>query len=243
MVWMSTRYLDPIHRLAIAQAHRWTCIICRRPIVGEFDIDHMIPEELGKIDRLDELRNLCARLSRPEFDIYGLQNLGPAHKSCNNEKGTTVFADTVLDMRLSLIESRVQDVERRVKNMRKSRNLEKAILSILAAVSTGELSVEQIAERLKTSSTVAPPPIFNSAAAWTPASLESIKAQGTSVKRIEEALMAAVRHRDLKLQRDLARPNGWVIRFNIDRKPWRAFAILDDGLLLITGVLAKRHRH
>lgn len=70
--------VDPIYRLAIVEAHEWKCIICRKLIKDEFDLDHLIPEEIGQPGNEAKLAKLCADLERPGFDIQSLRNIGPA---------------------------------------------------------------------------------------------------------------------------------------------------------------------
>jgi len=55
--------VDAIYRLAIVEAHEWKCIICRKLITGEFDLDHLIPEEMETPGREVELAKLCADLA------------------------------------------------------------------------------------------------------------------------------------------------------------------------------------
>lgn len=40
------KHSEPIYRLAIIEAHKWDCVICQKPITGEFEIDHMIPQDI-----------------------------------------------------------------------------------------------------------------------------------------------------------------------------------------------------
>jgi hypothetical protein len=44
----------------------------------------------------------------------------------------------------------------------------------------------------------------------------------------------------MKVLLNPALSHSWVFRFNIGREPWRAYAIFDDGLLLVTKVFQKR---
>ena len=237
---MSSKYLDPLHRLAIIDAHKWICIICREPIIEEFDIDHMIPKEMGEEARRAELEALCARLNRPSFDIWGLYNLAPAHKACNNRKGELVYPDPVLHERLTFIEGKVEDVKRRVAESGKKRAFEKAMLTVMSAISTGEISEASVNARLANATQIVPPPALGYEVAWTPASLTLLRAQHVSLEEVEHAIVSAVHSGQMKVLLNPALSHSWVFRFNIGREPWRAYAIFDDGLLLVTNVFQKR---
>jgi len=89
----------------------------------------MIPQEIKQAGRENELANLLTRLERTDFDIDGLRNLGPAHRSCNNQKGTTVYPDTILHERLIFIEHKVPEVERFVAGGHKFRTFEEATVT------------------------------------------------------------------------------------------------------------------
>ena len=132
------KHPEPIYRLAIVDAHKWICIICRKPIAEDFDIDHMIPKEMAEEAHKTELEALCARLSRPTFDIWGLSNLAPAHRACNNQKSSLVYPDSILHERLTFIEGKVEEVKRRVATSGKKRAFERAMLTVMNSISTGE---------------------------------------------------------------------------------------------------------
>lgn len=104
--------VDPTYPLAIVEAHEWKCIICRKLITGEFDLDHLIPEEMGQAGREEELTKLCDILDRPGFDIQSLGNIGPAHKSCNNEKGSSILPKALLSFRLNIVEKKLPEAHR-----------------------------------------------------------------------------------------------------------------------------------
>jgi hypothetical protein len=235
-----SKHLDPIYRLAIVEAHKWVCVICRKPITEEFDIDHMVPKELAEETRKAELNALCARLNRPDFDVWGLHNLGPAHRGCNNEKGVAVYPDTVLHNKLTFIDGRVEDVKRRIANSGKARKFEKAMLVIMAAISTGKTSEAAVNARLVAAAHSVLPPTPRYAVAWTPACLDLLRGQGVPMEKIESAIASAVQRGEMKLLYNPALPRSWVLRFSLGRDPWRAYATLDDGLLLVTKVLPKR---
>src|SRR5208282_144012 len=150
------KHPDPIYRLAIVEAHKWICIICRKPITKEFDIDHMIPKKLAEEARRAELEALCTRLSRPGFDIWGLGNLAPAHKACNNQKGELVYPDGVLHEWLTFIEGKVEEVKRRVAKSGKKRAFEKAMLTVMGAISTGKISQAAVNARLASATQIVP---------------------------------------------------------------------------------------
>jgi hypothetical protein len=203
----------------------------------------MIPEEMGQADREDELAALCERLCRPGFDIRSLRNQGPAHKVCNNNKGAHVFADPILDLQLTTIEKKVPEVERLATKRFRSREIEQSMLTLIAAISAGETSAADVAARISSAipqteppSTV--PPRFS--LAWTPSTRSSLKAYGASIPTIEAALAFAAQAGRISFLRELSRQDTWILRFNINKEAWRASAILDDGLLLITSVAPKR---
>ena len=230
----------PIYRLAIVEAHKWICIICRKPITEEFDIDHMIPKEMSDEARKAELETLCARLNRPGFDIWGLFNLGPAHKACNNQKGELIYPDPVLHERLTFIEGKVEDVKRRVAASGKKRAFEKAMLTVMSAISTGEISDEDVNARLASATQSILPPALSYEVVWTPASLELLRAQPVSLEEVEHAIVSSLHSGQMKVLLNPALSHSWIFRFNIGREPWRAYATFDDGLLLVTKVFRKR---
>src|SRR5207245_1191718 len=84
---------DPLFRRALLEAHGWTCVICQGPITAEFAVDHMIPRNMAAAERVADLKDLCERLGRAEFNVFGIENLGPAHDTCNEQKGTLVYPD------------------------------------------------------------------------------------------------------------------------------------------------------
>ena len=214
------------------------CVICSKPITEEFDIDHMIPREMATDDRKAELDALCARLNRPDFDVWGFQNLGPAHRQCNNKKATELYPDTILHERLTFIEKNVEEVERRIIKSVNSRQVERAMLTILGAITTGAASETAINTRIKSATGTPVPPIPQLAVAWTPTGSDSLRKQGLSVRTIESAITSAIRRGDVRVLRD-PRPSGSVIlRFFLDSQSWRAYATLDDGLLLVTEIHA-----
>jgi len=234
------KHPDPIYRLAIIEAHEWNCVICREPITEEFAIDHMVPREMAEDSRKVELNALLVRLERPDFDIWGLENLGPAHIACNNQKRDLVYPDPVLHERLTFIEGKVEEVKRRVSRGRKKRAFEKAMLTVMAAISTGEISEADVNARLASTTQIVPSPALGYAVAWTPASLDSLRRERVSLEKIESALTYAVHRGQMKVLFNPALPHSWVLRFNVGRNAWRAYATFDDGLLLVKKVVRKR---
>ncbi|MGB8062277.1 MAG: hypothetical protein WCF26_10305 [Candidatus Sulfotelmatobacter sp.] len=235
--------VDAIYRLAIVEAHEWKCIICRKLIAGEFDLDHLIPEEMEKPGREVELAKLCADLGRPGFNIHSLLNIGPAHKTCNNEKGSSILPEALLAIRLDIIEKKLPDVHRLAAKIRKSQDVERSLLTLVAAIAAGDTSPEAIAARLSPAASQtgsAPAPVLGFAIGWSPSAQKALRAHRSSVPKIELALTVAARSGRMDLVRELSPPNTWVLRFTVNKEPWRAYATLDDGLLLITKVEPKR---
>jgi len=223
------------------EAHQWKCVICRKAIIDEFEIDHMIPKELGLPERETELATLLRQLERPGFGIYGLGNLGPAHRACNNQKGVTVYPVTILHERLTFIGSLVPDVERFIADSKRSRAFEKAMLAIAAAIDAGETSAEAVSAKLAETIQAPTPTTPDYAVAWTPMALQQFRDTGDSKERIESALLSAAQRGEMKFQRNASLSNAWILRFTLNHEPWRAFARFDNGLLLITQVAAKKN--
>jgi hypothetical protein len=235
--------IAPTYRLAIVEAHEWKCIICRGLITVEFDLDHLIPEEMGKPGREGELAKLCADLERPGFDIQSLQNIGPAHKKCNNEKGSSILPEPLLAIRLDIIEKKLLEVHRLAAKIRKSQDVERSLLTLVAAIAAGDTSPEAIVARLTPAASQtghAPTPVLGFALGWSPSAQNALRARGSSVPKIELALTVAAQNGRMHLIRESSAPNTWMLRFTVNKEPWRAYATLDDGLLLITKVAPKR---
>jgi 5-methylcytosine-specific restriction endonuclease McrA len=78
-------------RIGIWQAYSRKCAYCGDPIVlGELDIDHIVPEKLN--ENKEELERAKADLGLPPgFEVNSLGNLVPAHRRCNLAKAGRVF--------------------------------------------------------------------------------------------------------------------------------------------------------
>lgn len=224
------------------EVHQWKCVICRKAIIDEFEIDHMLPKELGLPGREAELAALLNQLERSGFDIHGLGNLGPVHRTCNNQKGVTVYPVTILHERLTFIGSLVPEVERFVTEAKRSRAFEKAMLVIAAAIDAGETSSAAVGAKLAEAIQTAVPVTVDYAVAWTPMALRQVRDTDQSMEWMETALLSAAQRGEMKFQRNPSLPNAWILRFMLNREPWRAFARFDNGLLLITKVAAKKSR-
>jgi hypothetical protein len=189
------------------------------------------------------LSALCERLQRPDFDIWGLGNVGPAHPKCNKNKDNDILPDAVLHERLKFIERKIHQVDRQVSKIRENRDFEAAMLIVLDAISTGEISEADVNARLSSRFRVNPPDTHRYAVGWAPAALETLKAQHISLDKVKEAIVSAVRRGEIKVLRNSAYPGSWKFRFDIARAPWRAIATLGDGLLLVTKIFPRSQGH
>jgi 5-methylcytosine-specific restriction endonuclease McrA len=84
--------LSGVERFAIWTAHSKRCAYCEEPMkYTDLEIDHIIPQSLRK--KPQELQNLLVQLSlHANFDLDSLENLLPAHGSCNFRKKARVFS-------------------------------------------------------------------------------------------------------------------------------------------------------
>ena len=80
---MSKTRIETVVRWALYETYNHKCFYCDKPIEWNcLEIDHIIPETYEKhLDTIIDMYGL-----EKDFNINSLQNLAPAHSSCNRRK-------------------------------------------------------------------------------------------------------------------------------------------------------------
>jgi 5-methylcytosine-specific restriction endonuclease McrA len=145
---MSQQRFSDVERRALWEAHRKRCLYCASPLLfKELFIDHVIPEKLKDDPVLDSVR--ISHCLPPGFELEGDENLAPSCHSCNIDK-----LDRLLTAeRAALILTRVQEKLPEVRDLRTryadASGADKAILGILTALGSGNISWEEITNAIR----------------------------------------------------------------------------------------------
>lgn len=88
---MSTQRFTSDQRFAFWRAYDGKCIYCRSPIleISNLRIDHVIPEDLAKLEKKEQLEKLLFKLNLPNnYDIFAYYNLVSSCSRCNALKSS-----------------------------------------------------------------------------------------------------------------------------------------------------------
>ena len=116
-------------KYAIWHCHNKRCWLCQEPLeIRHMSVDHFLPESL-----LNDQKKLSDALIEHglenEFNINGYENLFPAHRWCNEEKGSQTFGFVPANLIvLRKLISKAEKVARTVKSIESSEGKRAAYL-------------------------------------------------------------------------------------------------------------------
>ncbi|MCW5871834.1 MAG: restriction endonuclease [Candidatus Eremiobacteraeota bacterium] len=124
--------------------HGERCYLCHRIItLGDFEIDHIIPESLK--EKPPELNGLLNLLGLPQgFDIDSAENWLPACRGCNRYKRDSQFEPTPLvQLTLQNAAAKADEVRARTIKFVNDKTFEKLLAQLEGLKEAGKLSPEQ----------------------------------------------------------------------------------------------------
>jgi hypothetical protein len=138
--------LSGLKRFAIWTAHSKRCAYCEEPLkYSDLEIDHIIPRSLRK--KPQELQNLLTQLSlQTNFDLDSLENLLPAHGSCNFRKKANVFSQPNTRFFLEVAQAKLGTIRRLIPQLEIESSRDKLLASIEAGLQSGNTDIGELIE-------------------------------------------------------------------------------------------------
>lgn len=138
--------LSGVERYAIWTAHSKRCAYCQEPLkYADLEIDHIIPRSLRK--KPQELQNLLTQLSLlADFDLDSLENLLPAHGSCNSRKKASVFNQANARFFLEIAQEKLGTIRSLIPQLEIESSREKLLALVEAALQSGNTDLAELAE-------------------------------------------------------------------------------------------------
>jgi len=133
---MSSQKIELDLRHAIWLTHNRRCVYCSEPLsFAEVDIDHVIPETL---DGKPELGKILSTLDvSPEFDLFSIKNLVPAHRRCNLAKTSNLFNEASARFFLHLADKACANVQKLVTSRKTRESREDLLSTVKEAIRSG----------------------------------------------------------------------------------------------------------
>ncbi|MFX0009965.1 MAG: HNH endonuclease, partial [Candidatus Hermodarchaeota archaeon] len=121
---------DPFVRESLFRGYNKRCVYCRNPLLFKnMQIDHVIPKSYG------EERAISYYGLSPDFELDSYYNLVPSCASCNNIKRAKAYNKIQILFILNEVKSKVPNIERIEKQLRKIDLTEEFSITIKKAVS------------------------------------------------------------------------------------------------------------
>jgi hypothetical protein len=138
--------LSGVERIAIWTAHSKRCAYCEEPLkYTELEIDHILPQSLCK--RPQELQDLLTLLSLPaNYDLDSLENLLPAHGSCNSRKKASVFSQANARFFLEIAHEKLGTIRGLIRQLEIESSREKLFALVEAALQSGSTDLGELTE-------------------------------------------------------------------------------------------------
>ncbi|CAJ1002315.1 hypothetical protein [Brevibacillus aydinogluensis] len=107
---------DPYVRAAIFYEYDGICFHDKKPLnFREMELDHIIPKKLFEKGNEKELHKLLSRLNLPvDFHRDCLCNLVPSRRVNNNEKGGSLYPDSILLNMLKITKEKTPNIIKRI---------------------------------------------------------------------------------------------------------------------------------
>ena len=146
---MSEQKFSAAEREAFWLAYQKKCPYTSQVLdLGSFHIDHLLPEKL--LDNPAKLEQIKAQLNLPaDFDLRGYGNLLPCKPGANLQKGDSALDQGATHFFLSLASSKKKAIEAHVAKIAKRNKAGRAIVLLLQAIDSGDLSPSQVAKILE----------------------------------------------------------------------------------------------
>ena len=146
---MSEQKFSAAEREAFWLTYQKKCPYTRQLLdLGGFQIDHILPEKL--LDDPAKLEQIKTQLNLPaDFDLGGYGNLLPCQPGANLQKGDSALDDGATRYFLSLASSKKKAIEAHVARIAKRNKAGRAIVLLLQAIDSGDLSPSQVAAILE----------------------------------------------------------------------------------------------
>jgi hypothetical protein len=188
--------LSGVERIAIWTAHSKRCAYCEEPLkYTDLEIDHIIPRSLRK--KPQELHKLLVQLSiHANFDLDSLDNLLPAHGSCNFRKKANVFSQANSRFFLEIAQGKLGTVRELIRQLEIESSREKLLALVEAALQSGYTDLGELAEvAVKTSKFPLNATVEFESGAW------EVKADPEKVdKLLDEPIVLYVRGSEKEVQ-------------------------------------------
>lgn len=138
---MSKTRIETAVRWALYEAYNHKCFYCDKPIEWNcLEIDHIIPETYEKhLDTIIDMYGL-----EKDFNINSLQNLAPAHSSCNRRKSDILANSSSVRFWLMLTKQNLHKVEKEIKRIKKNANFEKITSAVECGLEYNELNIKEL---------------------------------------------------------------------------------------------------
>ncbi len=136
-------------REALWEVHGKKCLYCKKSLrFFELEVDHVLPESLqGDPEKLGlVLRDLGLGES---FDLLGYENLAPACRRCNGDKGDELFRVGSPLITLSRVSSKIQKIRELLEEKRHARDLDNTLRHIARSIEQGKYDAAELRQGLE----------------------------------------------------------------------------------------------
>jgi len=149
---MARRQLTHLERQAMWGAYEHKCAYTQEFVPFEdMHVDHILPLQLENAP--EQLRALLYQLDLPPaFNLNGLENLLPCKPGVNTRKNDRVLNHSSAHHFLGIADSKKATIEKNIVNLRRQLQQGKVVSMILSAIEQGEISREEAAELLRSTS-------------------------------------------------------------------------------------------
>jgi len=156
---VSKQTISTEKRHAIWLAHAQKCSYCRRPLsFGELDIDHIIPEAIGSNE--SRVAQVKRELGLPaKFDCLSINNMLPAHRSCNRAKSDAVFNPLASILYLKEAEKAATVATELLSAARAKNKRETAVAYLAEMIQSGEIMLKELVPQSQPDTLVLTKPI------------------------------------------------------------------------------------
>lgn len=146
---MARQKFTAAEREAIWLAHGKKCAYSNQLLeVGDFHIDHIIPESFA--EQPEEFTKVKAKYKlSADFDLFGYENLLPSKAVANSQKGALLFEPERVHFFLGIASSKKEEIEKQLQKINKRQASSRALVVLQQCLERGDLSPDEVGSILE----------------------------------------------------------------------------------------------